>query len=499
VPIGGGVDLARFRPAEDRRAARASLGLALDRPLLFTVRNLEARMGLDTLLEAMAALVRRRPDALLLIGGSGSHRALLEERVAALGLDKHVTFLGFVPDAELPRYYQAADVFVLPTRELEGFGLVTAEALACGTPVLGTPVGATPELLDPLGAGLVFEAATAEAMAADLIAFVDRLDADPAAVARLRAACRHHAETRFDWERIVDALERTLVELVARRLPPPAPAPACETCGAALVRTGLLYEGLRYHRCAGCGARRMAALPSDSDTLRQYRVGYPRRFPPTQISPARRRMLATVAVAVGGLARPGRLLDVGCGGGHLMAAVRAQGWQPLGADLSYAACVVARASGPAVQASAEQLPFRAGTLDAVALVNVLDHARRPQAVVEEAARVLRPGGMLIVRVPNGTVHAWATRTLGHLGPVVRWRGIDTFPILHLYAFGPASLRRLVERAGFEAVSIRNSELGVRHLARTVASAVVSTIYALSGRRWLIGPSIELYARRRATP
>jgi glycosyltransferase involved in cell wall biosynthesis/SAM-dependent methyltransferase len=499
VQIGGGVDLARFRPAPDRRAVRASLGLTLERPLLFTVRNLEARMGLDTLIEAMASLVRRRPDALLLIGGSGSQRALLEERVAALGLDKHVTFLGFVPDGDLPSYYQAADVFVLPTRELEGFGLVTAEALACGTPVLGTPVGATPELLDPLDAGLVFEAATAEAMAADLTALLDRLDTDAVAGERLRAACRHYAEARFDWERIVDALEATLVEVAARRSPPAAPAPPCEACGAALAGTDLLYEGRRYHRCADCGARRVGALPSESDTLGQYLVRYPRRFPPGQITPARRGMLTSVATRVSRLAAPGRLLDVGCGGGHLMAAASAEGWRPLGADLSFAACVVARTRGPVVQASAEQMPFRTGTLEAVTLVNVLDHARRPRAVVREAARVLRPGGVLMVRVPNGAVHASATRALGHLGPWARWRGLDTFPILHLFAFGPASLRRLVEGTGFEVVTVLNSELGARRLVRAVASAVVGTVRVLSGRRWLIGPSIELYARRRTAP
>src|SRR6185295_14699211 len=72
VKIPGGADLARFRPAADRRRLRAELGLPLDRPLLLTVRNLETRMGLDTLLAAMADVARRRPDVHLLLGGSGS-------------------------------------------------------------------------------------------------------------------------------------------------------------------------------------------------------------------------------------------------------------------------------------------------------------------------------------------------------------------------------------------------------------------------------------------
>ena len=497
--IGGGVDLERFHPVADRRMARAALGLTLDRPVLLTVRNLEARMGLDTLIEAMAILVRRRPDALLLIGGSGSQRSRLEERVTALGLDKHVTFLGFVADAELPRYYQAADVFVLPTRELEGFGLVTAEALACATPVLGTRVGATPELLDPLDAGLVFRAATAEAMAADLTAFLDRLDADADGTARLRAACRRHAEAHFDWERIVDALETALVDLASRRPPATTPAPTCETCDAGLTRTALLYEGRRYLRCSDCGARRVGALPDAADTLNRYQAHYPRRFPPACMTPARRRMLASAVARLHDLAGPGRLLDVGCGGGHLVAAARAAGWRALGADISHAACVVAGASAPIVQAGAENLPFRAGALDAVALVNVLDHTRQPRAVVREAARALRPGGVLVVRVPNGTFHASATRALGRLGPWVRWHGLDTYPVLHLFAYGPSALCRLVEDGDFEVVSVQNSDLGGPPLARVLATAVASTVRALSGRRWLIAPSIELYARRRATP
>jgi glycosyltransferase involved in cell wall biosynthesis/SAM-dependent methyltransferase len=499
VHIGGGVDLERFRPAPDRRAVRATLGLPLDGPILLTVRNLEARMGLDTLVAAMAMLARRRPDIQLLIGGKGSQRRLLEEQVAALGLDKHVTFLGFIPETDLPRYYQAADVFVLPTRELEGFGLVTAEALACGTPVLGTRVGATPELLDPLGDGLVFTDTTAEGMAADLAGLLDRLSGDAAESARLRGECRRHAEGRFDWEHVVDDLEDTLQGL-ARRRPPPPPADAtCDACGAQLRPTRLLYEGRRYSRCVSCGARRVAALPSEAETFSQYQVQYVRRFPPDRVAPARRQMLTSVLTRVGELTGPGRLLDVGCGGGHLLAAARASGWRTIGTDLSHEACVVARAAAPVVQASAAELPFHAATLDAVMLVNVLDHANAPGAVVHEAARVLRPGGLLMIRVPNGAFHAGWIRLLGHLGPWARWRGWDAYPILHVFAFGPAALRRLVERSGFDVLSLTNADLVRARLLRRLATAAAGSVHVVSGGRWAIGPSLELYARRRATP
>ena len=213
VKIPGGADLARFRPAADRRRVRAELGLSLDRPLLLTVRNLEARMGLDTLLTAMSEVVRQRPDAQLLLGGAGSLRESLQAHARASGLDKHVTFLGFVAEDDLPRYYQAADAFVLPTRELEGFGLVTVEALACGTPVLGTRVGATPEVLESLDPALVFRGTSTAAMAADILAFLERQRRDPSGAAGLREACARHAAARYDWDLAVSALEVALASV----------------------------------------------------------------------------------------------------------------------------------------------------------------------------------------------------------------------------------------------------------------------------------------------
>ncbi len=202
--VPGAVDLERFHPPADRAAVRAELGFPAGSTLLLTVRDLQPRMGLDTLLHALEAV---RPGRRLtcVIGGTGALRPALERLAEHLGLGDIVRFAGFIPEETLPQHYQAADLFVLPTRVLEGFGLVTVEALACATPVVATPVGATPEILGPLDARLLAADNSAPGLAAALAEALP-LAADEA----FRRRCREYVETRYSWERHIDSLEALL-------------------------------------------------------------------------------------------------------------------------------------------------------------------------------------------------------------------------------------------------------------------------------------------------
>jgi len=153
--IPGGVDLRRFKPAASREEARRELGWPLDRPIVATVRRLEKTKGVDNLIDAIGEVRRTIPDVLLVVAGSGSLAREFERRVEEGGLERWVRFAGYVPDDRLARLYRAADWFVVPSVAYEGFGLVVIEALACGTPVLVTPVGGMPEIVDQLSPGLV--------------------------------------------------------------------------------------------------------------------------------------------------------------------------------------------------------------------------------------------------------------------------------------------------------------------------------------------------------
>lgn len=145
--IPGWVDIDRFQIASDRNQLKQELGWPRDIPVLFTLRRLVPRMGLDRMLYALAEVKMAGRDFYWAVGGTGRLHAELEALTKDLGLENQVRFLGFVPEETLPKMYAAADAFVLPTSELECFGLIMLEALASGTPVLATPVAAIPEVM----------------------------------------------------------------------------------------------------------------------------------------------------------------------------------------------------------------------------------------------------------------------------------------------------------------------------------------------------------------
>jgi glycosyltransferase involved in cell wall biosynthesis len=177
-----GVDLVRFRPPADRAAARAALGLA--RPTLVSVGHLIERKGHHRVIAALAEL----PDVDLLVVGDGPEASALRGAAQHHGVAGRVRFLGALPHDALPDVYGAADALVLASSR-EGWANVLLEAMACGTPVVATPIWGTPEVVTTRAAGVLAERSPA-ALAAGVR---DLLAAPPA-----RADTRRHAE-RFGW------------------------------------------------------------------------------------------------------------------------------------------------------------------------------------------------------------------------------------------------------------------------------------------------------------
>ena len=138
----------------------------------------------------------------------------VRREIAALGVGDHVRLLGWVSEDDLVRWLRAADLVVIPTQELEGFGLATAEALACGTPVVGTRAGATPELLEQLDPSLLAHDTSPAAIAAAVI----RQLREPARLRTLAERARGVVEPSMSWAQVA-AVHLELYSRVPVRAP----------------------------------------------------------------------------------------------------------------------------------------------------------------------------------------------------------------------------------------------------------------------------------------
>ncbi len=154
VPCGVNLDL--FQPQE-KQATRKQLGLDPDDIVLLYVGRFEPLKGIEMLLEAISHLNHYQRLRLVLVGGDGDQSPesqLLRQKALSLGIKDKVLFAGRVDQKYLPPYYSSADVLVISSH-YESFGLVGLEALACGRPVVSTPVGAMESLIQHSQAGQI--------------------------------------------------------------------------------------------------------------------------------------------------------------------------------------------------------------------------------------------------------------------------------------------------------------------------------------------------------
>lgn len=207
IPLG--VEVERYAFAACPLQKRAELSLPKERFIVLAVRRLVARVGLPQLIQSVKLIADRFPNLLLLIAGRGYLEQQLKKQVCDLGLQDHVRMLGYVSEELLPAYYQSADLSVMPTTVYEGFGLSTIESLACGTPVLATPVGANPEILEPLGTQFLSTGNEPEAIANGL-QFWLKEGSSPA----VRTQCREYCVQNFAQRKIAEQFHQALSETI---------------------------------------------------------------------------------------------------------------------------------------------------------------------------------------------------------------------------------------------------------------------------------------------
>jgi glycosyltransferase involved in cell wall biosynthesis len=218
--IPNGVDRSYFAPVS-RESARRSLALKQDPPVVLLVGHLIERKGADIAIRSMRSVVAQCPSAkLYLIGGPQDYtdpdwlervRRLPRE----LGIEENVVFVGDIPghaDGLLNLWYNAADVVVLPSRA-EGMGMVLTEAMACGTPVIGSRVGGIPDVIAEGSTGLLVPPENPDALGVALLEILT----NRALAARLSEASTRYVANEHDWNAIARRTQAVYAEALSRR------------------------------------------------------------------------------------------------------------------------------------------------------------------------------------------------------------------------------------------------------------------------------------------
>ncbi len=221
--------------------------------------------------------------------------------------------------------------------------------------------------------------------------------------------------------------------------------PTCLVCGGSDSRQRFVQRGYPVYRCRECGFEFVAPTPSSAELAAYYDRSY--EVPLERYAAAEKRNVARITDLERVCPRRGRLLEFGASYGHSLALARDRGWEVTGVELSPTASEYARTHfGLAVHnCDLADAPLAEAGFDAIVGWHVLEHVRNPRDQLQRLARLLKPGGVLALRVPN--VASFGARAAGEWWP---WM----CPPAHLWFFSRDTLPRLLTDCGFEVTEVR---------------------------------------------
>jgi glycosyltransferase involved in cell wall biosynthesis len=208
-----GIDVNQFRPDQIlRQEGRKLLSLTKNHFLIFNAGRLSSDKGIHILLKAVVLCSPQIHNLVVAIAGVGDELNRLQISAKSLGIEKKVQFIGFIPNENLPVYYNASDLFVCPTVRVESFGIVIAEAMACGKPVISSASGGTKYLVEDKSSGLLVPPGDVEALAKSII----KVYSTPKLATKLGKHARRRAVEHLSSERMVNDTEYVIDRLVKK-------------------------------------------------------------------------------------------------------------------------------------------------------------------------------------------------------------------------------------------------------------------------------------------
>ena len=236
---------------------------------------------------------------------------------------------------------------------------------------------------------------------------------------------------------------------------------------------GLTDKTFDILRCAECGMIRLSPQPSGEELKAYYPDTYwfaPETTTTSGLEQTYRRLVLRDHLAFLRHLR-GPILDVGCGGGLLLAMLRERGVQGIGIDFSHSAGRAASRQGiPVVCGALADAPFPSGTFQAITMFHVVEHVPDPGGCLAAAHTLLADDGRLIVQVPNAA--SWQARLLGK-----KWVGFDV--PRHLYTFREPDIVRLLQRHGFKVV--RRKHFSLRDNPASLATSMAPSLDPMASK------------------
>lgn len=202
---------------------------------------------------------------------------------------------------------------------------------------------------------------------------------------------------------------------------------------------------------------------------------------------------------ISGFRQLNRMLDVGSGKGYFLKLCSDNGWSVCGVeiDASLVEFTHNEFGIQVINAPLAKARFPRDYFDVVTFINVLEHCHDPSSTLDEAYKILRPGGAVLIRTPNAALHVNVKRLFRRFsGLVGRLKRLD-LSVIYIYAYDRRTIGRLLSRRGFGAILISNASLRGNNIIKIVLEPFINLIGLLSGGRLLLAPSLYILATKRA--
>jgi SAM-dependent methyltransferase len=438
--------------------------------------NLGPAQALDVVLRGARRLLDEGVDVQIDFYGAGSEEARLIALAKELGLS-NVAFKGRVTQAEVFRAAAGAAAQIVHLTPSPFFSMTVpsklASCLAAGRPVLAGLSGESLEIAKESGGALPFDAGSPD----DFKHAVGELLAmSPQEREEMGARGRRYFEENLHPDALLSRYSQYTAELLAgegdgvnrnvdgSHLPKKLQINTCPVCGSEARSPWLDALGFELVRCLGCGHRYSTEVLSEADLAGTYYAEPDADIAARSLAAKRARFREYEAMIARSRSVPGRVLDVGCNAGELLDLFRDAGWSVAGVEASPGPAAYARQKlgAPIWQGSAEDVIPEGETFDLITMTHVLEHVKRPGALLDRLRRALRPGGAILIEVPNAD-DALLDLFGGYYRPLC--------PGDHVSFFDEPSLRRLLGERGFSVASMASPA----HARDLVYSSALSAV------------------------